>query len=108
LFFNFSNVCLPFAALALGGEGGVKERSCGCKGQGCCLLPFCHISLSHPFFFFNCFVLLTSVQAKYERDLEIVVKEKETERDIEMKKVSPLPLILYLTHMITPTPIHIR
>jgi hypothetical protein len=108
LFFNFSNVCLPFAALALGGEGGVKERSCGCKGQSCCLLPFCHISLSHLFFFINCFVLLTSVQAKYERDLEIVVNEKETERDIEMKKVSPFPLILYLTHMITPTPIHIR
>ncbi len=60
------------------------------------------------FFIFYCFVLLTSVQAKYERDLEIVVKEKETERDIEMKKVSHLPLILYLTHMTTPTPIHIR
>ncbi len=66
-----------------------------------------HFFLS-SFFFFNCIVLLTSVQAKYERDLEIVVKEKETERDIEMKKVSPLPLILYLTHMTTPTSIHIR
>jgi len=66
-----------------------------------------HFFLS-SFFLFNCFVLLTYVQAKYERDLEIVVKEKETERDIEMKKVSPLPLILYLTHMTNPTPIHIR
>ncbi len=59
-------------------------------------------------YFYNCFVLLTSAQAKYERDLEIVVKEKETERDIEMKKVSRFTLFLYLTHMTTPTPIHIR
>ncbi len=39
-------------------------------------------------FVLKCFLLLTSAQAKYERELEIVVKDKETERDIEMKKVS--------------------
>ena len=51
-------------------------------------IVFIFISSSHSIFFFNCFVLLTSAQAKYERDLEIVVKETNTERDIVMKKVS--------------------
>ncbi len=52
------------------------------------LLFFCLFLPLIPLFFFYCFVLLTSAQAKYERDLEIVVKETNTERDIVMKKVS--------------------
>ena len=52
------------------------------------LLFFVYFFLSSHCFFFNSFVLLTSAQAKYERDLEIVVKETKTERDIVMKKVS--------------------
>ena len=52
------------------------------------LLFFCLFLPLIPLFFLNCFVLLTSAQAKYERDLEIVVKETNTERDIVMKKVS--------------------
>ena len=60
-------------------------------------------------FFLICFVLLTSAQAKYERDLEIVVKEKMTERDIDMKKVSLLTLYVNLTHMtLTLIPVHMR
>ena len=73
------------------------------------LLFFCLFLPLIPLFFFYCFVLRTSAQAKYERDLEIVVKETKTERDIDMKKVSRLTLYLYLTHMtLTLTPIHIR
>ncbi len=72
-------------------------------------IVFCLFLPLIPLFFFNCFVLLTSAQAKYERDLEIVVKETKTERDIVMKKVSSLTLYLHLTHItLTRTPIHMR
>ena len=49
--FFVSGLLALFAALALGGDGGVKERYCGCKGQGCVLLSFCLFSSSHPIVF---------------------------------------------------------
>ncbi len=48
--FTIFFACL-IAALALGSDGGVKERYCGGKGKGCLLLYFSLFASSHPIVF---------------------------------------------------------
>jgi hypothetical protein len=72
---------------------GIKIGVQVCKGAGLSRFSLLRLSL-----FLSPLQLISTLQAKYKRDLASVIDKQEIERDIETKKVRPLaPTLTYTT-----------